>query len=107
MYDERQCILLLTRKQIKIFYKNKICGRFWKEINHSLQNNSFHLAHWEGDIRFPKIFLNTSRQKDKFMSSYKMVDVNTAVKNGWGNIMTTGILKLPSPSKQDTSKNEI
>jgi len=28
-----------------------------------------------------------------------MANINTAVTNGRGNIMTTGILKCPSPSK--------
>jgi hypothetical protein len=36
-----------------------------------------------------------------------MSDVNTAVENGRGNIMTTGILKHSSPSQEDTSKNVI
>jgi hypothetical protein len=63
MYDEWQGTLLSTRKQIKIFYQNQSCGRRWKKISHSFQNNSFHLAYWEGDIRFPKIFLNTNQQK--------------------------------------------
>ena len=31
-----------------------------------------------------------------------MADINTAVKNGRGNIMTTEILKRPSQSRQDT-----